>query len=93
MNVEGRWKVPDSLQCVIRVTAPVVQRRHHYAQGEVLMIQQNPVLVQAVQKMALAGEQAGLSIEEMIDLLQSGASVEALLNLICLRLAETKSIQ
>lgn len=45
----------------------------------------NPVLVQAIRKLALAGEQAGLSIEEMIELLETGVSVETLLNLICRR--------
>jgi hypothetical protein len=50
------------------------------------MTEQNPVLVQAIRKLALAAEQAGLSIEEMIELLRTGVSVETLLNLICLRL-------
>jgi hypothetical protein len=50
------------------------------------MTEQNPVLVQAIRKLALAGEQTGLSIEEIIELLRTGVSVETLLNLICLRL-------
>jgi hypothetical protein len=49
------------------------------------MTEQNPVLVQAIRKLALAGQQAGLSIEEMIELLKTGVSVETLLNLICRR--------
>jgi hypothetical protein len=51
------------------------------------MTEQNPVLVQAIWKLALAGEQAGLSVEEMIELLRTGVSVETLLNLICRRLS------
>ncbi len=47
------------------------------------MASQNPMLVQAIRKLALAGEEAGLSIEEMIELLKTGVSVETLLNLIC----------
>jgi hypothetical protein len=42
----------------------------------------SPSRVNAVQKMAIAGEQAGLSIEQMIQLLNSGMSVVALLDLI-----------
>jgi hypothetical protein len=57
------------------------------------MTEQNPVLVQAIRKLALAGEQAGLSIEEMIELLGTGVSVDTLLNLICCRLEITETIQ
>ena len=39
-----------------------------------------------VAKLVLAGEQAGFTVEQMIQLLQTGASVEALLSLIELRL-------
>jgi len=46
----------------------------------------SPSRVNAVQKMAIAGEQAGLSIEQMIQLLNSGMSVVALLDLIVWRL-------
>ena len=41
-----------------------------------------PVLTRAVEKLALAGEQAGLSVEEMIRILNAGVSVESLLDLI-----------
>jgi hypothetical protein len=42
-------------------------------------------LHRAVQKLALAGEQAGLHIEDMISLLNDGVTVEALLDLMELR--------
>ena len=41
-----------------------------------------PVLAQAVEKLARAGEQVGLSVEDMIRLLNAGISVEALIDLI-----------
>jgi len=50
------------------------------------MAQQNPVLVGAISKLAHAGEQAGFTVEEMIELLNAGVSVETLLNLICFSL-------
>ena len=46
----------------------------------------SPSRVNAVQKLAIAGEQAGLSLEQMIQLLISGMSVVALLDLINWRL-------
>ena len=42
----------------------------------------------AVHKLALAGEQAGFTIEELTKLLDGGVSMEALLDLIALRLVE-----
>ena len=50
------------------------------------MAQQNDVLVGAIRKLALAGERAGFTVEEMIELLNTGVSVETLLNLISLRI-------
>lgn len=50
------------------------------------MTQQNAVLVGAIKKLALVGEKAGFTVEEMIELLNTGVSVETLLNLICFRL-------
>ncbi len=50
------------------------------------MAAHNPVLVEAIQKLAAAGQQAGFSVEEMIEFLTTGVSVETLLNLICSRL-------
>jgi hypothetical protein len=41
-----------------------------------------PPLAQAIERLALAGEQAGISVEEMIQILNAGVRVEALLDLI-----------
>jgi hypothetical protein len=51
--------------------------------------------VNAIRKLALAGEQAGFSLGQMIQLLNSGMSVEALLDLITWRLdlAQSSSAQ
>src|SRR5262245_50503200 len=49
-------------------------------------IMENPSLVLAISKLAAAGEQAGFTLEQMIELLDAGLEVETLLNLICLRL-------
>jgi hypothetical protein len=46
------------------------------------MAEQNQILIGAIRKLALAGEQAGFSVEEMIELLKTGASVETLLDLL-----------
>jgi hypothetical protein len=48
-------------------------------------------LMIAISKLAAAGEQAGFTIEEMIDLLNSGLSVETLLELIAWRLEGSQS--
>ena len=45
-----------------------------------------PSLQAAIEKLAMAGEQAGFSIDQMIKLLNGGLSVEALLVLIAWRL-------
>ena len=42
-------------------------------------------LVLAISKLAVAGEQAGLTLEQMIQLLDSGLSVETLFELIAWR--------
>jgi len=47
---------------------------------------ENPSLVLAISKLAAAGEQAGLTLEQMIELLDQGLEVETLLELICSRL-------
>ena len=44
---------------------------------------QNPVLTTAIQKLALAGEQAGFTVEQVIEVLETGMSVETFLNLVC----------
>ena len=46
----------------------------------------SPPLI-AVAKLAIAGEQAGFTIDQMIQLLNDGLSVESLLDLIQLNLA------
>jgi hypothetical protein len=45
-----------------------------------------PSLVVAISKLAVAGEQAGFTVEEMIQLLDHGITVEGLLELISWRL-------
>jgi hypothetical protein len=45
-----------------------------------------PTLVRAIGKLAAAGERPGFTLEEMIQLLDSGLSVETLLELIARRL-------
>jgi hypothetical protein len=47
---------------------------------------EQPTLMTAIAKLVVAGEQAGFTVEQMIQLLETGASVEALLDLIELRL-------
>ena len=47
------------------------------------MAEQNQILIGAIRKLAVAGEQSGFSVEEMIELLKTGASVETLLDLLC----------
>ena len=39
-------------------------------------------IITAIEKLVLAGEQAGFTVEQMIQILQTGASVEALLHMI-----------
>jgi hypothetical protein len=50
-------------------------------------------LLRAVGKLARAGEQAGFNLEEMIEMLNSGMSVENLLNLIACRLSQSPRLQ
>jgi hypothetical protein len=47
---------------------------------------ENPSLVLAISKLAAAGEKAGFTLEQMIELLDRGLEVETLLDLICMRL-------
>jgi hypothetical protein len=49
-------------------------------------------LVNAITKLAIAGEQAGFSVEQMIELLNAGVTVETLLELIAWRLEGTQSV-
>jgi len=46
----------------------------------------NNNLMTAIAKLVLAGEQAGFTIEQMIQLLQTGTSIEVLLSMIEWRL-------
>lgn len=46
----------------------------------------NPSLVLAISKLAAAGEQAGFTLEQMIELLDHGLEVETLVDLIRMRL-------
>jgi len=43
----------------------------------------DPVLTIAIQKLALASEQAGFTVEQVIEVLETGMSVETFLNLVC----------
>ena len=52
---------------------------------------ENPSLLRAVGKLAIAGEQAGFTLEQMIELLNEGVSVETLLELISWRLEEART--
>ena len=45
---------------------------------------ESPSLVLAISKLAVAGERAGFTLEEMIELLDDGLSVATLLELIAL---------
>ena len=47
-------------------------------------------LVIAISKLAVAGEQAGFSLEQMIQLLDSGLTVESLIELIAWRFEHQK---
>ena len=47
---------------------------------------QNGTLASAVAKLAIAGEQAGITVEQMIHMLDAGVSVGTLLELIEMRL-------
>ena len=49
---------------------------------------ERPSILTAVSKLAIAGEQAGFSLEEMIQFLNGGLSVEILLQLIAQRLPD-----
>jgi hypothetical protein len=48
-------------------------------------------ILSGMQKLVLAGQQAGFTIDQMIDLLNAGLTVETLLDLIELRLSSTPS--
>jgi hypothetical protein len=51
-----------------------------------------PSLTKAIGKLAVAAEQAGLSVDRMIEMLNSGVSVETLLELIVWRLGVLQTL-
>ena len=48
---------------------------------------EQPILMTAIEKLVRAGEQAGFSVEQMIQMLQMGIEVETLLQMIDRRLS------
>jgi hypothetical protein len=48
-------------------------------------VMENPSLVLAISKLAAAGEEAGFTLEQMMERLDRGLEVEALLELVCWR--------
>jgi hypothetical protein len=54
---------------------------------------ENPSLILAISKLAAAGERAGFTLEQMIDMLDDGLEVETLMELICLRLNPAATTQ
>jgi hypothetical protein len=96
LRAEGRGKSPS---CDYDHTW--LSRRSHYRieiRGILSKIQAmgwdmaNVSLVRAIGKLAMAGEQAGFTIEQMIDLLNAGLAVETLLELIAWRLEGSPSV-
>jgi hypothetical protein len=51
---------------------------------------EQPVLMRTIGKLARAGEQVGISVEDMISILNAGISVEVLLDLIELHLQASR---
>jgi hypothetical protein len=51
-----------------------------------------PVLASGIAKLAAAGQQAGFTVEQMIDLLNAGLGVEGLIDLIGWRLEQLKPL-
>lgn len=47
---------------------------------------QHPVLARAIERLVQVGQQAGISVEQMIQILNAGGSVETLLDIIDKRL-------
>lgn len=47
---------------------------------------QQPVLARAIERLVQVGQQAGISVEQMIQILNAGGSVETLLDIIDKRL-------
>jgi hypothetical protein len=53
---------------------------------------QHPALARAIERLARAGEQAGISVEQMIQILNAGVSVETLLDIIDKRLQTPREV-
>ena len=73
------------------VTEVPAQKSDHFARGVIRVKEQNPVLTMAVQKLALAGEQAGFTVQQMIEVLDTGMSVETFLDLVCSQIELSQS--
>ena len=54
---------------------------------------EQPILMTAIEKLVRAGEQAGFSVEQMIQMLQTGVDVETLLQMIERRLSPPSATQ
>lgn len=74
---------PPSLTIVLPVTARRESSWHSVQRSAGNSASMDrPMLVSAINKLAIAGTQAGFSLEQMIQLLDDGLSVESLLDLI-----------
>ena len=54
--------------------------------GSILKSAEHPSLRDSVEKLAMVGQQAGFTVQQMIDLLNSGVTVDTLLNLFVWRI-------
>jgi hypothetical protein len=57
------------------------------------MVEENLILIGAIRKLALASQQSGFRVEEIIALLKAGVSVETLLDLMCCADRNIDSVQ
>ena len=57
------------------------------------MVGENQILIGAIRKFALASEQSEFSVEEIIELLKTGVSVQTLLDLMCCADRNIDSVQ
>ena len=51
-----------------------------------------PILVSGIAKLAMAGQQAGFTVEQMIGLLNAGLGVEELIDLIACHLEQSEPL-
>ena len=54
--------------------------------GSILKSAEHPSLRDSFEKLAMVGQQAGFTVQQMIDLLNSGVTVDTLLNLFVWRI-------